>query len=61
MGIIWIYNKQNIKGYFLGVDAGFLLKVTGPGLVIINGRRYTKSELESQVKSNNIFSFVKPD
>ena len=47
--------------YFLGVDAGFLLKVTGPGLVIINGRRYTKSELESQVKSNNIFSFVKSD
>ena len=55
------YNKQNVKGYFLGVDAGFLLKVTGPGLVIINGRRYTKSELESQVKSNNIFSFVKAD
>jgi len=47
------------KGYFLGVDAGFLLKVTGPGLVIINGRRYTKSEIDNQVKSNNIFSFTK--
>ena len=51
--------KQNIKGYFLGVDSGYLLKVTGPGLIIINGRRYTKSEIESQVKTKNIFSFVK--
>lgn len=49
--------KQNIKGYFLGVDAGFLLKVTGPGLIIINGRRYTKSEIESQFKTNS-FSFM---
>ena len=47
---------QNIKGFYLGVDAGFLLKVTGPGLVIINGRRFTKSQIESQVQSQLPFT-----
>ena len=40
------------KAFLFGNETGFLLKVTGPGLIIINGRRYTKSELNNQIYSS---------